>query len=293
MARIRSVHPSLFTDEGWVSCSPIARLLFIGLWTDADDGGVFEWKALQIKMRLLPADNVDVQEILDELAAAGLIRAFSDGGKNYGAIKDFRKFQRPQKPRATFPIPEDLIAFVTGLGEPQPDLFADQSRTGTRISNPMERRGEEDGIGKEARSRRKPEVRIPDGFPDAEAIEKGEAMAAAAKVVLDIPRQASRFRGHAETNDRLARDWRAAWRTWVEKSIETAPVLVHSDRALTSADTEAFEQRRFRAWMEDWKRSPNQWDYSVRGPKPDEPGCQIPLSIMAEFGFDPQHRAAR
>jgi hypothetical protein len=53
MARIRSVHPSLFTDEAWVSCSPLARVLYIGLLTDADDQGLFEWKPIQIKMRLL------------------------------------------------------------------------------------------------------------------------------------------------------------------------------------------------------------------------------------------------
>ena len=57
MARIRSVHPGIWTDEAFLSCDPLARLLFIGIWTDADDHGAFEWKPIGLKLKLLPADN--------------------------------------------------------------------------------------------------------------------------------------------------------------------------------------------------------------------------------------------
>lgn len=112
MARIRSVHPSLFTDEAWVSCSPLARLLYIGLWTDADDQGLFEWKPLQIKMRLLPGDTADVAALLAELAGVELIASFEHGGKRFGAIKDFRKYQRPKKPNAVYDLPDNLRDYV-------------------------------------------------------------------------------------------------------------------------------------------------------------------------------------
>ena len=78
MARIRSVHPSLFTDEAWVSCSPLARLLYIGLWTDADDQGLFEWKPLQIKMRLLPGDSADVAAMRAALDKLDTTKADAD-----------------------------------------------------------------------------------------------------------------------------------------------------------------------------------------------------------------------
>lgn len=113
MARIRSVHPSLFTDEAWVSCSPLARLLYIGLWTDADDQGLFEWKPLQIKMRLLPGDTADVALMLAELSDVGLIAAFEHGGKRFGAIKQFRKFQRPKKPNSVHFMPPEWRTFVS------------------------------------------------------------------------------------------------------------------------------------------------------------------------------------
>ena len=112
MARIRSVHPSLFTDEAWVSCTPFARLLYIGLWTDADDQGLFEWKPLQIKMRLLPGDTSDAAALLEELINTDLVRRFETGGKTYGAIGKFRKYQRPKKPNAVFDLPENLREYV-------------------------------------------------------------------------------------------------------------------------------------------------------------------------------------
>lgn len=116
MARIRSVHPSLFTDESWVSCSPLARVLYIGLMTEADDQGLFEWKPLQIKMRLLPIDNADVPSLLEELVAVNLIARLESAGKNLGAIRYFRRFQRPKKPTSQFSLPVEWRTYV-GLSE--------------------------------------------------------------------------------------------------------------------------------------------------------------------------------
>lgn len=117
MARIRSIHPGLFTDEAFVSCGPLARLLVIGLWTEADDQGVFEWKPVTLKMRLLPVDNADVVALLEELAEFNMIRRFQCEGRSYGAIRNFRKFQRPKSPNATHPLPTDFRKYVGLAGD--------------------------------------------------------------------------------------------------------------------------------------------------------------------------------
>lgn len=130
MARIRSVHPSLFTDGAWVSCSPLARLLYIGLWTDADDQGVFEWKPLQIKMRLLPGDNADAAKLLEELCAVDLIAGYELGGVQYGAIRNFRRYQRPKKPNSIHPLTPTVAEYVA--------LKAPEFRTGGEIPPQME-----------------------------------------------------------------------------------------------------------------------------------------------------------
>lgn len=120
MGRIRSVHPALWTDEDFVELSPVARLLFIGLQNESDDQGVFEWKPKTIKMRLLPADSVDIDSLLEELEEGGRVLRFAADGRIYGCVRKFCKWQRPKKPVAVHPLPEGARAFV-GLVAPEAD----------------------------------------------------------------------------------------------------------------------------------------------------------------------------
>lgn len=112
MPRIRSVHPGLFTDEAFAAVSMASRVLFIGLWCEADDLGVFEWKALTLKMRLFPGDTVDLPSMLSELAGRDMIRAFEHDGKQYGAIRNFGRYQRPKSPKVIHPHPAELSSFL-------------------------------------------------------------------------------------------------------------------------------------------------------------------------------------
>lgn len=108
-----------------MAASVHARILMIGLWTEADDQGVFEWKPLTLKARILPVDAVDLVALLQELEDAKVIHRFEHNGKPFGAIRNFRKFQRPQKPTPKHTLPESLRSFVglsgsatVGLPEP-------------------------------------------------------------------------------------------------------------------------------------------------------------------------------
>lgn len=112
MSRIRSVHPGFFTDEDLVSVSMPARLLFIGLGVEADDKGIFEWKPLTIKMRVFPADNVAVEELLTELSGVGAVRRYEVDGRSFGAIRNFRRFQKPKTPNDIHPATAEILTFV-------------------------------------------------------------------------------------------------------------------------------------------------------------------------------------
>lgn len=118
MARIRSVHPGFFDDEDIVEASFAARLLLIGLGVHSDDKGVFPWKAKTLKMRVFPADTIEVGPLLDELAALGLVAMYEIGGKKYGAIRNFRKHQRPKSPNDVHPCPPEILEYV-GLNAPK------------------------------------------------------------------------------------------------------------------------------------------------------------------------------
>jgi hypothetical protein len=115
MARIRSIHPELFTDEAYMALSlvsPVACMALPGLWTHADDQGVFEWKPLTLKARILPALAVDFADILAAMAEADLVKRFEDDGRPYGAIRNFVRFQRPKWPKILFPLPNNLSRYV-------------------------------------------------------------------------------------------------------------------------------------------------------------------------------------
>ncbi|MES2602117.1 MAG: hypothetical protein V4602_15045, partial [Pseudomonadota bacterium] len=129
MARIRSIHPALFTDEAFASLSMPARVLLLGIWTEADDQGVFEWKPVTLKMRLMPVDNVDVATILSELVEANVVARFEQDGKTFGAVRNFCKYQRPKTPKYRPLKSEQIRNYVgstypiTEAAAPQPDPF--------------------------------------------------------------------------------------------------------------------------------------------------------------------------
>jgi hypothetical protein len=88
-------------------------LLALALRNEADDRGVFVWEPLQIKMRVLPADNVDVASLLEELLKHNLVRKFADqSGKEFGAIRNFRRWQRPEKPKVVYWLPNELEDYM-------------------------------------------------------------------------------------------------------------------------------------------------------------------------------------
>lgn len=73
MPKGRHLKPDFFTDKRIVTVSPLARLLYQGLWCYAADCGHLDDEPVEFKMRILPADSCDVNQLLNELAAEGRI----------------------------------------------------------------------------------------------------------------------------------------------------------------------------------------------------------------------------
>lgn len=144
MARIRSIHPGLFTDEVFVSLSADAQVFLLGLWTEADDHGVFEWKPMTLRMRLRPTKDGPAEPLLAEIAATQAIKQFEIGGRQYGAIRNFRKYQRPKKPNAIHPITDEIRTYValtavsSELSEVEEAKVLPEARPSTEIAPQME-----------------------------------------------------------------------------------------------------------------------------------------------------------
>ena len=106
MARIRSIKPEFWASEQIVECSTTARLLFIGIWTFSDDGGVMPLSLKRIKMSVFPGDSFQLDEIagwLEELRTNGLIATFVDeAGIVYITVLGW-KHQKIDKPSLRYP----------------------------------------------------------------------------------------------------------------------------------------------------------------------------------------------
>jgi hypothetical protein len=106
MARIRTIKPEFWTDEKIVELSPLARLLFIGLWNFADDEGRMVFSQTRIKLQILPADSADISELLGEIRGKKLIIIYAVEGVEYLQIVNFGLHQKVDKRTASkYPPP--------------------------------------------------------------------------------------------------------------------------------------------------------------------------------------------
>lgn len=97
MARARNIKPAFFTNDELSELPPLARLLFIGLWTIADYKGCFEYKPKRLKVQLLPYDDCDIEQLVSALDKSRFISIYSVQGQTYGKVLNFNKHQNPHK----------------------------------------------------------------------------------------------------------------------------------------------------------------------------------------------------
>lgn len=93
MAYIRTIKASFFTSDDIVSLSPLARLLYIALWMEADREGRMCWRPGNFKLRFLPGDNCNINELCRELLEAGLVVTYVVDDKTYAEIPTFTRHQ--------------------------------------------------------------------------------------------------------------------------------------------------------------------------------------------------------
>lgn len=107
MPRARSLKPGFFTNDELAAVAPIGRLLFAGLWTLADREGRLEDRPIKIKAELLPYDDADANDLLDQLQARGFIQRYDVAGKKYIQVVQFLKHQNPhvKEQASTIPAP--------------------------------------------------------------------------------------------------------------------------------------------------------------------------------------------
>lgn len=218
MAKIRGVKPEFWTDENVVELTIPARLLFIGLWNYACDNGHIDDKPKQIKMRILPVDDIDVEPLLAELVDRGRIIRKS----GVITIPKFSDHQRPHKRWwTTCDLPwckHPDTPSQQGNNRGQPLHNGGPTDTDVTDVTDGDRDDSRNNGGptvehEEAKTRKRPEKPIPDDWQPNDKHAKY-----ATERNLDLAREAFTFRNHAHTHDRRCVNWNAAFTNWLAKA---------------------------------------------------------------------------
>ena len=125
MPRKRMISPDIWTDEGFIELSPMARLLFIGLISHADDHGRGVAASVVLKSKIFPADHltdVRLTKLMSEITRKLRVHFYSVDGRAYYQLDRWNHHQYVQRPQeSTIPEPtgEPELDFSTGaLTEP-------------------------------------------------------------------------------------------------------------------------------------------------------------------------------
>jgi hypothetical protein len=105
MARIRTIKPDFFLNEDISELPAMCRLLFIGLWTQADREGRLQDRPKRLKAAIFPYDNVNIESLLSTLQNAGFIIRYDFGDLKLIQVANFLKHQYPnvKEPQSSLP----------------------------------------------------------------------------------------------------------------------------------------------------------------------------------------------
>lgn len=99
MTSRRMIDPAIWQSETIASLSRCQRLLFIGLFSNADDQGRLRGNPSLIRSTIFPYDDIPLDEIRDDLAAierVGSIIIYEAEGKELIQISGWWEYQTPQ-----------------------------------------------------------------------------------------------------------------------------------------------------------------------------------------------------
>lgn len=109
MSRARNIKPAFFKNDVLAELPFEYRILFQGLWCEADRAGKLEDRPRRIKAEVFPYDDVNVDAGLAMLHVRGFIQRYSVDGCHYIKITSFLKHQNPHTKEALSTIPEPSL----------------------------------------------------------------------------------------------------------------------------------------------------------------------------------------
>lgn len=216
MPRIRSIHPDICVSDTMAALPANLERTFLRLLTHCDDEGRCEYRLKIIKAAIYPLhDDVTIESLdqeLGELTRRGLIQDYYATGTRLIQVVSWNEYQHPQKPKPSkWPSPAETDDSGTDTGG-----VRDASDTGTRLEREKERELGE-GEGDSARTpRARRNIDQAKWKPTEELID----WAVDSFPSVDLVTETEKFIDHFSANGKPMKDWDAAWRNWIRRSVD-------------------------------------------------------------------------
>lgn len=216
MARTRNIKPGFFKNEELAECEPLARLLYAGLWTEADREGRLEDRPKRIKAEVLPYDNCDIEGLLGQLASWGFILRYEVSGHRYIQITTWHKHQQPHVKEAESVIPAPVKHGASTVQAPDKNGTSTEQESLDTSSLILDTSSLNLDTGAaKAPARAKRGTKVPEPFvitPDLLAYAKARAP------LVDPVIETEQFVNYYLAKGTPSKDWCATWRNWMVKA---------------------------------------------------------------------------
>lgn len=113
MARKRMISPSMWESESFSELTDLAKLVFISLFSHADDDGRGKASPAYIKSMTFPNDEnrrvADIKSALSEIARCMSVQFYSVDGRDYYFMTNWTEYQKIDKPtKSKLPPPPNV-----------------------------------------------------------------------------------------------------------------------------------------------------------------------------------------
>jgi hypothetical protein len=162
--RIRTVKPEAFLDEELWDLEVATGLpifhAFVGLFTQADREGRFEWRPRALKAAILPYWEGDFSRVLDALSTRAFVGKYTVEGRDFGVVRTFLDHQSINNREEASQLPEPPADLFDSKAKPPPSTCPPRvpdASPRVEHAGQVERKGTEgngrEGNGGDARAR--------------------------------------------------------------------------------------------------------------------------------------------
>lgn len=248
MPRKRMIDPSIWTDEGMAEISPRQQLLYIGLFSNADDDGRLKGSPVAISLMLptlyagVSKDEIEA-DVSSVCASMRQLARYDVDDRPYLEFKNFRQWQRIDRPTPSIlPAPLEASSHIV---EPVPEVVEqsavidEDSTSNQRVLDPSlgEEKVGEEKVGEKGESNSPPQPIRPPKSPSGPA--QQIVAAYCAEIGIEKPAAYSKAVGvaqHLHNAGIAASDvpdlfsWLMADPIWANKGVDLGTMLANADK---------------------------------------------------------------